>query len=155
MEIETKSVLIYNPLDMALRLEYDLQNVLMAAPSANGFTYAKPETLPKIGLLMIDTFTDEVIRLNSDWANYSKENRSRVINYDILFNNYLSPEYIHKTEIYDHVQMLLFDYKELLIKFISNEYWVMHCYTKKNGLDIYIEKTIDYRIFKWMQEHGL
>jgi hypothetical protein len=45
------------------------------------------------------------------------------------------------------------DLVQQLLDFLGQDRWIMH-FMKVNNTQVTVEKTIDYRIYSWMMEHG-
>lgn len=56
-------------------------------------------------------------------------------------------------DICDAILLQLNDLFKQLLEFLGTDRWIMH-FTKSSNTQVSVEKTIDYRIYAWMLEHG-
>jgi hypothetical protein len=56
-------------------------------------------------------------------------------------------------DICDSILNQLNDLFVQLLEFLNTDRWIMH-FTKVSNTQVSVEKTIDYRIYSWMLEHG-
>ncbi|BDD79528.1 hypothetical protein [Burkholderia phage FLC9] len=56
-------------------------------------------------------------------------------------------------DICDSILLQLNDLFQQLLEFLGTDRWIMH-FSKVSNTQMTVEKTIDYRIYSWMLEHG-
>lgn len=53
----------------------------------------------------------------------------------------------------ENIQLMLRSMSSTITSWLGNDPWIMHFF-KHKGLEVHIEKSIDYRIYRWELEHG-
>jgi len=166
MQIETVQVFIINPIEVATLIEVVAAKYLkkeltltinVKLTKENGITKIKEKTAPVItcpepqypstGIEMLKIYIDKMLIDNSAWSRCKSENIMK------LWEKFIVSEYKHTIEVYELIENLLMDLRIDISTFIGKDKWVMH-FRNNSGTDIVIEKSIDYRIHSWMQEHG-
>jgi hypothetical protein len=119
--------------------------ILPAAVMKNKAQYLRNEpTVPSRGLMIVELLIKRYIDSISPWMKYSMYN-SKILSHlkpdgvDLFNNGQLET-------VCDSLFMQLND-------FIGRDVWHLY-FTKFIGLDLLIEKTRDYRIMQWEEEHG-
>lgn len=56
-------------------------------------------------------------------------------------------------DLRNNLSIHLIDLRTQVMRFLGDDRWIMH-FIKEQGTDIVVTKTIDYRIYAWMIEHG-
>ena len=101
-------------------------------------------TVPSRGLLLIKLMIEKHIESICRWNRYS------------TFNNKILAHFTNEGyEIYNegHIDKICESLFMQLNNFIGLDEWHIY-FVKFIGLDILIEKTIDYRVYEWTREHG-
>lgn len=61
--------------------------------------------------------------------------------------------FLTSIDICDSIMLQVNDLVQQLLDFLGQDRWIMH-FMKVNNTQVTVEKTIDYRIYSWMMEHG-
>lgn len=62
-------------------------------------------------------------------------------------------QYEKEDEVLSMIEDHLLDFRTTILDFLGKDKWIMH-FLKVNRGSLTIEKTVDYRIYSWMVEHG-
>jgi hypothetical protein len=110
------------------------------------FLLSEP-TYPIRGIKIIQEYVNKILTDNSAWVNRGPLPTSS------LWHDYISHEYLNTGEVYDLIENLLVDVRVDLKDFIGDDRWFMF-FQNMRVSDIIIERTCDYRVHSWMEEHG-
>jgi len=72
---------------------------------------------------------------------------------DDVIRPFVYPQYEENDEILSMIGDHLLDFRTNIIDFLGKDKWIMHFLKVARG-SLVIEKTVDYRIYSWMIEHG-
>lgn len=101
-------------------------------------------SVPSRGLIIIELMIKRYIESISPWVKYSMYNNKIISNF--------KPEGV-ELFIDGHIDKICESLFTQVSNFIGNDVWFIY-FVKYLGLDIIIEKTMDFRTHQWMQEHG-
>ena len=108
-------------------------------------------TVPVQGLKMVSAFVQKHLDDHSAWS------RKAPMSLEDVWSDFIKPEYLHTEKTHDLVESiaeLMIDIRTDVNHFIGNDKWVMH-FMRKRGIDLFVEKSIDYRIHQWSIEHQM
>ena len=143
MQIETTKFFIVDT-SFAINIEELAVKYLIPTPITE-----LPYKIPIVGLAIIEVMIDKILLENSEWTRL-KSNRCT---YQDIWHPFICNEYKNTVEVYDFIQDMLFELRNQITEFIGKDKWIMH-FKKKVRNDLWIEKTIDYRIYSWHKEHS-
>lgn len=87
----------------------------------------------------------------------SKEVRRDVerspVNLNAIIAEFVYPQYEGQDDILSMIEDHLLDFRTTLLDFLGKDKWIMHFLKISRG-SLIVEKTVDYRIYSWMVEHG-
>jgi hypothetical protein len=75
------------------------------------------------------------------------------INLKAVIAEFVYPQYEAEDDILSMIEDHLLDFRTTILDFLGKDKWTMH-FLKVNRGSLTIEKTVDYRIYSWMVEHG-
>jgi hypothetical protein len=70
-----------------------------------------------------------------------------------VIRDFVYPQYEGEEEILTMIEDHLLDFKTTILDFLGKDKWIMHFLKVSRG-SLTIEKTVDYRIYSWMVDHG-
>lgn len=103
--------------------------------------------LPIVGMQIVEAQITSTIEQLSAWTLTKGEQG------DEYWWPFITPEYHHTPAVFEKLRKMLGAVRKEVASFIGEDEWIMH-FTRNIRGGIMIEKTIDYRIFAWEQEHG-
>jgi hypothetical protein len=121
--------------------------LLLSTQRINVAHLSLESSLPLLGMKIIEAYAKMVVSETSTWA------RERITTEEILLE-FLKPEMAapNNSELLekmcDTLDTILRELKTDIRQFIGADDWVMH-FVKMRGSDLYVEKTIDFRIYDW------
>lgn len=74
-------------------------------------------------------------------------------NLKAVIADFVYPQYETDDEILTVVDDHLLDFRTTILDFLGKDKWIMH-FLKLNRGSLTLEKTVDYRVYSWMVEHG-
>lgn len=74
-------------------------------------------------------------------------------NLKAVIAEFVYPQYEGEDDILTMIEDHLLDFRTTILDFLGKDKWIMH-FLKVNRGSLIIEKTVDYRIYSWMVEHG-
>ena len=74
-------------------------------------------------------------------------------NLNAVIAEFVYPQYEGQDDILTMIEDHLLDFKTTLLDFLGKDKWIMHFLKVSRG-SLIVEKTVDYRIYSWMVEHG-
>lgn len=108
---------------------------------------SRTPSIPVTGMKIITAYSKKVLFDYSEWC------RNRSPSIESVLSEFILPEYRYKSEIYDFMEDAMMEVRTNISDFIKNDTWVMH-FIKVIMTDIFIEKTIDYRVHWYNQYHS-
>ena len=101
-------------------------------------------SVPSRGLILVELMIKRYIESIAPWVKCSMQNNRIISNFKAegmeLFTD-------------GHIDKLCESLFAQISTFMGNDVWHIY-FVKYSGLDIVIEKSIDWRVHQWMQEHG-
>jgi hypothetical protein len=74
-------------------------------------------------------------------------------NLNAIIAEFVYPQYEGQDDILTMIEDHLLDFKTTILDFLGKDKWIMHFLKVSRG-SLIVEKTVDYRIYSWMVEHG-
>jgi len=149
MQTEIQSIYVFDPTELATTIEVVAARYLIPLISPN--TIHKDKAALRIrtdrGIKIINAYIDKMLIDNSAWTRCKSKS---IVD---MWEEFICPEYKHTLEVYELIETLLMDMRIDIGAFIGKDKWIIHFRNSMNG-DIIIEKSIDFRIHAWTQEHG-
>jgi hypothetical protein len=108
---------------------------------------AVENTFPVVGLEIVKAYVNTLLTAKSGWlklGNYSASNE---------IYKFILPEYHHNDDVWAILSDILIEIRTDVNGFVGDDKFIMH-FMRTRKTDIVIEKTIDYRIYDWMQKFG-
>jgi hypothetical protein len=102
---------------------------------------------PHIGMAIVLCAIEHWVEENSAWT------RRQTPSFERLMKQFIKKEWQETHEVFDLLRNLLIEIRTDVKLFLGNERWIMH-FLRTRGLDIFIEKSIDYRIYDWERRHA-
>ena len=127
------------------------QDAELIISSRNIALLSDEPTVPVQGLNMVSAFVQKHLDDHSAWS------RKGPTQLEDIWAEYIKPEYLHTEKTHDLVESiaeLMIDVRTDVNHFIGNDKWIMH-FMRRRGKDLFVEKSIDYRIHQWSIEHQL
>ena len=143
MKIETTKIFLIDSILFADNIEHMVGKYLILKPHL----VSDKNPLPETGIDMIEALVDAVLAESSAWI------RRRPMSLQDIWSRFVKPEYQESIELYEYINNLLLELRTQLKEFIGKDIWIMH-FKVRNKFEILVEKTIDYRIYQWHQEHA-
>jgi hypothetical protein len=124
---------------------FDRSNTLIMR---DGKFLTSTPTVPIRGIKIISAYIDMLLTKYSAWATNNN------ISVNDIWKEFIKQEYEYTPEVFELIEDLLYDLRSEVRSFIGNDKWIMF-FQKSFRNDIIIERTIDYRIYHYCQEHGI
>ena len=142
-DFDVSKMLILDTFGLADLIETRCEKYLRKAEiQCNGAKVLKKTVeIPIIGVNVISAYVEKILVDNAAYT-------TRKINAPEVFNDFLLPEYNNNYGVFELLESLLLDLKIDITGFISDNKFMM-CFHKIKGTDLYIEKTIDFRIHEY------
>lgn len=104
-----------------------------------------PSVHPARGIAICVGLVDSVLQSTCAWGKNAKRDLRDVV------HQYVLPQYQTYDELFDRISDLTLDMRQEVRYFVADDAWIMHFHMLRDGRDIVVEKTIDYRIFDWQR----
>ena len=98
--------------------------------------------IPYIGMAIVRAFIERVVEDSAEWS------RRTTPSFEETMEPFLKPQWRQTEEVYEHLRGMMIDCRTDIKVFLGHDHWIMH-FVRVRGFDIYIEKSIDYRIYDW------
>lgn len=99
-------------------------------------------TIPVQGIRIIYAFIEEILNDNSAWS------RLESCTLEAVLKKFILPEHHGNTRLISRMIDTMLDIQNDVMQFLGKDKWIMH-FLKMNRTDIFIERSIDFRIFDW------
>lgn len=149
-----RKTLRIDPLQYAHQIEYILGKFLVDALPDEAFQATRSSVsnalplIPKTGIDIIVATVDSLLDWHAAWNSICAPKHA-------CWVKFIKPEFQdskHISEITLKLDELLSDLFYDVEEFLGPDRWIVH-FKRVTRAAIYIEKSIDYRIHQWMQEH--
>ena len=106
-----------------------------------------PHPHPARCVKLIKASANLLIDMHAAWGEQYEKDLQDVI------RDFVYPQYEESEDILSMIADHLLDFRTTIRDFLGKDKWIMH-FLKVNRGSLTIEKTVDYRIYSWMVEHG-
>jgi hypothetical protein len=108
---------------------------------------ADQPTVPVIAISVVHMLCDLLV------SNHLITNKKSPISFEEQMNKYLLPMHVGNTVLIDDIYASLYELRLSVTAALGTDPWIVH-FIKIRGVDLIIEKSLDYRILSWENEHG-
>lgn len=111
-------------------------------------------TVPARGIRIVSDVVFSTIRAHAAWEPEHKFCMRTLLQSHLKeeYQGYLHQAYKGELDLVGLFENAVVDLRSEVRAFLGSDKWIMHA-QRERGTDIIIEKSIDYRIYQWEQEH--